>query len=155
MESPAPEPIYYGLIFHLKTGAVSTSRYRYGEGFVHFSHFGCIGHEDNITSCRHTSAVPSYCSSHSSDAGVVCRGICLNMAMFYVSFWWLFPSEPCADGDVQLVGDNRYHSFGWVEVCIDGIWGKVCNDQWTNQDASVLCRQLGFSSYGSLATELC
>ena len=57
-------------------------------------------------------------------------------------------SVHCTTGDVQLVGDSRYNNFGRVEVCIDGDWWKVCNDAFTNLDASVLCKQLGFSPYG-------
>ena len=57
---------------------------------------------------------------------------------------------PCSNGDVQLVGDSRYDNFGRVEVCINGSWGKVCSDMWENNDASVVCRQLGFSPYGML-----
>lgn len=33
---------------------------------------------------------------------------------------------------------------GRVEICINNRWGTVCNDQWGNEEASVVCQQLGF-----------
>ena len=33
-------------------------------------------------------------------------------------------------------------------MCIGGQYGALCNTGWGNMDASVVCRQLGFSPYG-------
>ena len=34
---------------------------------------------------------------------------------------------------------------GRLEVCVDRQWGTVCDDFWTDEDASVAYKQLGFS----------
>ena len=40
-------------------------------------------------------------------------------------------------------------SFGVVEVCIDSDWGRVCRDRWDDNDAEVVCNQLGFGRDGN------
>ena len=37
---------------------------------------------------------------------------------------------------------------GIVGICVNDTFGRVCNTGWTNRDASVVCRELGFSPYG-------
>ena len=58
----------------------------------------------------------------------------------------LIPIAPCTQGDVRLIGSNS--DQGRVEVCNNGDWGTVCDDEFGLSEASVVCRQLGFSDVG-------
>lgn len=53
----------------------------------------------------------------------------------------------CTHGDVRLA-DGQSLNEGRVEVCLNSMWGTVCDDAWGNIDAQVVCNQLGYASSG-------
>ena len=86
----------------------------------------CTGSEDGLLNCTYN---PTHNCVHFEDAGVRC----LNAS--------------CTTGSIRLV--NGFTDYeGRVEVCANGVWGTVCDNQWDNLDAQVVCRQLNRPSNG-------
>ena len=56
-------------------------------------------------------------------------------------------STACRSGDLRLQG-SAIQGRGRVEVCVNNVWGTICDDSWNSTDTSVVCRQLGFSKFG-------
>ena len=56
----------------------------------------------------------------------------------------------CETGAVRVVGGATL-STGRLEVCANGLWGRVCNrlQYWGPDNARVVCRQLGFPTEGN------
>ena len=52
----------------------------------------------------------------------------------------------CQPGTIQLVS-GQPEGTGLVQVCLDRSWTYVCGSGWSNVDAAVACRQLGYSFY--------
>ena len=53
----------------------------------------------------------------------------------------------CNEGSVRLA-NGSVEQEGRLEVCINGVWGSVCDYYWDQSDAYVACKQLGYSNAG-------
>ena len=46
------------------------------------------------------------------------------------------------NGSIRLIQGNSLYN-GIVEICHDGVWGGITYHRWDNNDAIVVCRELG------------
>ena len=61
--------------------------------------------------------------------------------------------KTCQRGEVRLVNGTESGSAGRVEICLPQsdanetlVWGTVCHKGWDNNEARVVCYQLGFNA---------
>ncbi|XP_076734841.1 scavenger receptor cysteine-rich domain-containing protein DMBT1 isoform X3 [Maylandia zebra] len=107
--------------------APTKARFGQGTGPIWMDEVGCTGRESNLFECRH-SGLGSHDCSHSEDAGVICQAV---------------DNSTAVEGEVRLVNGIYGSCSGRVEIFHRGQWGTVCDDSWGQEDAQVVCRQLG------------
>ncbi|XP_033646187.1 putative DMBT1-like protein isoform X2 [Asterias rubens] len=117
--------------FSRATLATCCANFGRGSGRIVLSNVACTGSESNIGRCPSRTRYIN--CDHNEDAGVIC-----------------FDGNEDLGYEVRLAGSTSY-SQGRVEVYANGAWGTVCDDGWGINDATVVCRQLGFSR-ATLAT---
>ncbi|XP_068136726.1 neurotrypsin [Hyperolius riggenbachi] len=101
-----------------------------GSGPILLDEVQCTGNELSIEECQRSAWGDHNCA-HKEDAGVSCT--------------------PLADGSIRLAGSKGSHE-GRLEVFHKGQWGTICDDEWTDLNTQVVCRQLGFK-YGKISLE--
>ena len=99
----------------------------------------CDGSEMSLLECPFIYLSPAI--STPNDAALVCQALSTELSN-------------CTSGDIRLVnGTNELE--GRLEICVNNVWGTVCSQGFTADDAEVVCDQLGFRSNGkSLYTSL-
>ncbi|NXX24089.1 C163A protein, partial [Podargus strigoides] len=114
-----------------------------GTGPVWRDSFHCDGTEAQLGQCPVTALGAPPCS-HENDAAVVCSGQDMPQAARLPSatkgWTWLLSPGPDGSASLRLVGGGS-RCDGRVEIFQRGTWGRVLDDQWDVQEASVVCRQ--------------
>ena len=126
--------------FHLTNGF-------HGEGNGTIFSVSCTGAEARLSACTIHNQTTG--CSHSQDGAVLCAGmfvacsVCLNLMMFIIT------DPGCAEGEVRLFNNRSSDGvvMGQVELCstphVGGFRTKVCDTNWDDRDAEVVCRELG------------
>ena len=75
------------------------------------------------------------------------KDMCSIFIFFFGFDWYYIVATNCTDGQIRLRGGSNNRE-GRVEICINRIWGTICDTYWDYREAQVICRQLGFPSIG-------
>lgn len=116
------------------------SQYGDGQGPILYTSIGCAGDEIRFSDCPKLDYFATTCSR-----GDVVGLLCIDSNTLSFKVVQYFVCVGCEEGDVKLVGGDGV-SYGTVLVCIDEIWGVITDNGWDDNDAIVVCEQLGHLS---------
>ena len=54
----------------------------------------------------------------------------------------------CDEGNLTLTNGNGMNE-GRVEICVNNSWWTVCDSDWGTEEATIVCKQLGFIELGT------
>lgn len=149
--------------YHGSSKALLRSYYGSGDGNVLLDEVECIGTETSINQCEHNDWKKHDCYSWeiaavkcSNKQGEECKAIeeffcvddsrciSLNKVCDGTCQCQACTDEETCDSKVELV-DGEKKSEGRVEIILNGVRGTVCDDHFGEEDATVVCKMLGYS----------
>ncbi|XP_061742168.1 lysyl oxidase homolog 3B isoform X2 [Nerophis ophidion] len=104
----------------------------------------CAGTEVHLAACPLRFNAAANVTSACKGGSPVVVG-CLAGPLFLQTSGLKKKKKPRTSSNVRLKGGARLGE-GRVEVLQGSEWGTVCDDRWSLQSASVVCRELGFGS---------
>ena len=119
------------ILLCIGAGIVEDGRYNPTSNMSLFQNFTCSGEENSLAECDSNSACISRCAT---PYGIQC-----------------YSQGDCSQNSIRLVNGDIAQE-GRLEICIDGVWGAVCGEEWNKIDAQVVCRQLGLGTAGNTHT---
>ena len=106
-----------------------TTGFADGAGQIWLDNVQCVGTETRLIDCPANALGTTSCG-HVSDAGVRCSTIMVT----------------CTQGAIRLQGGTA--TQGRVDICNNNVWGTVCNSNFDDTNARVVCVQLGLPNTG-------
>ena len=84
--------------------------------------------------------------NHTQIVAMRCWNLRILLAKSYIC---IIDDSHCSEGSVTVVSDVNNSSLQLVEMCSgEGVWSSICDSNWTLQDATVVCRELGYRNSG-------
>ncbi|XP_070801792.1 neurotrypsin-like [Pituophis catenifer annectens] len=112
-----------------------------GQGFILLDDVACIGTESSLMDCPHSNWGQHDCS-HEEDVGICCSLVGNRITEDKTGN---FSSPGRWQGLLVRLVDGDQANEGHVELFLNGEWGRICAEGWTERAAAVVCRQLGYS----------
>ena len=127
--------------------AYSGTHFGEGSGPYHYSSFGCSGIENSILNCSHVNYLTAVNLEERQECLVKVATLIsydmknfIELKKFAGAYCYSFLVTPCNHGDVRLE-DGYTDVEGRVEVCINGQWGTVCDDNTDQSAFDFICRR--------------
>jgi len=99
--------------------------------FVVMSRVQCVGNETSLQQCQHDDFVNIIPLHSCQEVGVVCKP-----HNFY---------SDDSNVSIRLQGSSLPNA-GRIEILYAGVWGAISSYHWDLNDATVVCRQLGYKA---------